>query len=99
MKFQIEYLSKDARRPCLVARQMEPGQFSVSERSCLAGVSIKPFISQPRALTPEGKPDLTVFVFTLRSANDLSGLAVGQTVELHVDVMNKDASSDNRMEK
>ena len=99
MKFQIEYLSKDFRRPYLVARQMESGVFSVSEQSRLGGVAIKPFVSQPRALTPEGKPDLTVFVFTLRSANDLSGLAAGQMVELHVDVTNKDASSDNRMEK
>ncbi len=82
MKFQIEYIAKEMRPAYLLARQLEPGNFFVSERSRLGGVAIRRFVSQPRKLTAAREPDLTVFAFTLASANDLSSLKVGQIVEL-----------------
>ena len=66
----------------LFARQLEEGEFSVSEGSRLGGVPIKPYVSQPRALTSDGKPDMTVFTFVLATANDLPKLKVGQKAEL-----------------
>jgi hypothetical protein len=82
MKFRIEYIATKERPAYLFARQVEPGQFSVSQTSRLGGVPIKPRISCPRALTPSGQPDGTIFTFVLATANDLPKLAVGQVVEL-----------------
>jgi hypothetical protein len=82
MKFRIEYIATKERPAYLFARQLEPGQFSVSGEPRLGEVPIKPHVSQPRALTPTGEPDLTVFTFVLATANDLPKLKVGQVVEL-----------------
>ena len=82
MKFRIEYIATKGRPAYLFARQLEPGEFLVSGASRLGEVPIKPCVSQPRALTPAGKPDLTVFTFVLATANDLPKLEVGQVVEL-----------------
>jgi hypothetical protein len=82
MKFRIEYIAQRERPAYLFARQLEAGEFFVSEASRLGGVAIKPYVSQPRALTSDGKPDLSIFTFVLATANDLSKLTVGQEVEL-----------------
>jgi len=82
MKFRIEYIF-DRRRPVyLFARKLDQGEFSLSETPCLGGVPIKRSLSQPRAIAPNGTPDLAVFTFILATANDLSKLSVGQEVEL-----------------
>lgn len=82
MKFRIEYIAQK-QRPCfLFARQLDMGDFHLSEKSKLDDVPIRPHLSMPRALTTEGKPDMTVFTFYLASANDLPRLLVGQVVEL-----------------
>jgi hypothetical protein len=82
MKFRIEHIFHQQRPVSLFARQLEPGEFAVSERSRLGGVPIKPYLSQPRALTADGQPALTVFTFVLATANDLPRLQVGQDAEL-----------------
>ena len=82
MKFRIEYIATEERPVYLIARQLEPGEFLVSETSRLGDASIKPYVSQPRALMPGGKPDLSVFTFVLATANDLPKVEVGQVVEL-----------------
>lgn len=82
MKFRIEFVALRERPAYLFARQLEAGNFAVTTSSRLGGVPIKPYVSQPRALTPGGKPDLSVFVFVLATANDLPKLTVGQEVEL-----------------
>lgn len=48
----------------------------------LGGVPIKGYMSQPRSITPDGKPDLSQFAFVLSTASDLPRLGVGQIVEL-----------------
>lgn len=48
----------------------------------LGGVPIKRHVSQPRAITPDVKPDLSQFSFVLSRASDLPRLRVGQIVEL-----------------
>jgi len=82
MRFRIEYIAQHQRPAYLFARQLEAGEFLVSAASRLGGVAIKPYVSQPRALTSDGKPDLLVFTFILATANDLPKLRVGQEVEL-----------------
>ena len=82
MKFRIEYIASKERPAYLFARQLEAGSFFLSVASRLGGVAIKPRLSSPRALTPDGEPDLTIFAFVLASANDLPKLQVGQIVEL-----------------
>lgn len=82
MKFRIEHIFQQQRPVSLFARQLEPGEFAISERSRLGGVPIKPYLSQPRALTADGQPDMTVFTFVLATANDLPRLQVGQDAEL-----------------
>jgi len=82
MKFRIEHIFHQQRPVLLFARQLEPGEFAVSERSRLGGVPIKPCLSQPRALTADGHPDMTVFTFVLATANDLPRLRVGRDAEL-----------------
>lgn len=82
MRFRIEFIAQRERPAYLFARQLEAGNFTVSATSRLGGVPIKPHVSQPRALRPDGKPDLSVFTFVLATANDLPKLKVGQEAEL-----------------
>jgi hypothetical protein len=82
MLFKIEYIAQKARPAFLFARQLEAGKFHLSSSSCLGGVPIRQHLAQPRALKPDGSPDLTVFAFTLVTANDLPKLSLGQYVEL-----------------
>ena len=82
MKFRIEYIAHGERPAFLFARQLDSGEFQVSPSSQLGEVPIEPHLSCPRVLTPGGEPDLSVFTFTLVTANDLPKLQVGQIVEL-----------------
>lgn len=82
MKFEITYIFEKQRPVTLFARLLGAGEFSLSESPMLGGVPIKRYASQPRSVTPDGKPDLSQFSFVLSSANDLPKLGVGQIVEL-----------------
>lgn len=82
MLFRIEYIGKHARPAYVFARQLEAGNFHLSSASRLGDAPVRPSLSQPRSLTADGKPDLTVFAFTLVTANDLPKFNVGQHVEL-----------------
>lgn len=82
MRFRIEHIFHQQRPASLIARQLEPGDFAMSDRSCLSGVPVKPYLFQPRTLTSEGKQDMMVFTFVLATADDLPRLQVGQDVEL-----------------
>lgn len=82
MKFEIVYIFETQRPVMLFARQVEPGDFTLAQSPMLGGVPIKRSVSQPRALTKDGSPDMTQFAFVLSSANDLPRLKVGQIVDL-----------------
>jgi hypothetical protein len=82
MKFRIEYIATKQRPVYLLARQLEPGEFCVSPSARLGEVLIKPHVSQPRKLTSDGTPDLSVFTFFLATTEDLPKLTIGQVVEL-----------------
>ena len=62
------------------------GNFSVFEGSTLGGKLIKPWLSQPRALTDEGKPRYDVYNFILASRNDMCSFQVGETHPLIVNL-------------
>lgn len=82
MKFEITYIFEKQRPVTLFARQLGAGEFTLSDSPMLGGVPIKRYVSQPRAITPDGKPDLSQFSFVLSTGSDLAKLAVGQIVEL-----------------
>jgi hypothetical protein len=82
MKFKVEFVFRQEGPPYLFARQVEGGHFSVSASSQLGGVPIQPSLSQPRALKPDGSPDLDVFAFVLTERQDAERFSVGQIVEL-----------------
>lgn len=86
MKFRIEHIFKDQRPVMLLARQLEAGDFQVTPTSNLGGVAVMPQLSMPRSLLPDGKPDMTIFSFTLVRASDVSSFALNQVVELQDDV-------------
>jgi len=56
--------------------------FLLYEFPTLGGAPIKRQVSQSRALTPSGQPDMTEFAFVLATADDLPKLQLGQVVEL-----------------
>lgn len=82
MKFEIVYIFEKQRPVTLFARQLDAGVFTLSDSPMLGGVPIKRYVSQPRALKPNGEPDVTQFSFVLSTASDLPKLRVGQVVEL-----------------
>jgi hypothetical protein len=84
MQFRIEYVSSPHPTPYVLARKIGDGDFTLPAAPNLGGVPIARRISQPRALTPEGQPDLTIFAFELLSRSDLIGMSVGKIVELNV---------------
>lgn len=82
MLFKVEYIADSSGTPYLLARQMEAGEIRVTPASQLGGVPIRPYLSQPRAHTSDGRPDLTLYTFVVCNAADLAKLSVGQPVEL-----------------
>lgn len=72
------------------------GNFSVFDGSTLGGKLIKPWLSQPRALTDEGKPRYDVYNFILASKDDMSSFQVGETHSL---VANLTPSETSRAEQ
>jgi hypothetical protein len=82
MLFRIEYIAQRARPAYVFARQLEAGDFHLSPSSRLGDVPVRATLSQPRSLSADGRPDVTVFAFTLVTANDLPKFSVGQHVEL-----------------
>jgi hypothetical protein len=63
---------------------LEPGDFAVSASSRLGGVPIQPSLSHPRALKPDGNPDLDIFAFVLAKSQDAERFSLGQIVELEI---------------
>jgi hypothetical protein len=82
MQFRIEYVSTLRGTGYVLARQLDPGDFTLPERPTLGGIAIARHLSQPRSLLADGTPDLTVFAFHLASPSDTDKLSVGQLVEL-----------------
>lgn len=82
VQFKVEYLSRPKPSPYVIVRQLETGSFALGLNPALEGIPIDRRVSQPRALRPDGTPDLAVFVFELVHRADLAKLTVGQVVNL-----------------
>lgn len=82
MRFRVEYITQSKGAPYILARQLEAGDFCLSDSSRLGSVHIRPQLSMPRSLDPDGKPGMTVFAFSPVAAGDLNQFTVGQIVEL-----------------
>jgi hypothetical protein len=56
--------------------------FSLTAFSTLGGITVKPIITQPRAVDKEGRPRFDLFVFFFQRRSDLHRFVEGQVVEL-----------------
>ena len=81
MTFRVEKVFERDGSSVVLARQLGSGDFAVTRASCLAGVPVSA-MSQPRATTAAGTPDLSLFAFTLTGPEHISAFAEGQHVEL-----------------
>lgn len=84
MQFKVEYISQPKPSPYVIVRQLEAGSFALGMNPALDGIPIARLVAQPRALCPDGTPDLSLFVFQLASRTDLANLSLGQVVKLTV---------------
>ena len=83
MKFQVEFVYERDSEAYVFARQQEAGDFSLSPTSRFGGAAIRPAVSQPRKIRPDGTPDLDIFAFILADRGDIEKFHGGQIVELH----------------
>ena len=60
--------------------------FSVFDGSTLGGKPVRPWLTQPRALTSDGKPRYDVYSFTLISKADMHSFQVGEIHPLLVNL-------------
>ena len=81
MRFRIEYI--DAKQRLIIARQCEAGTPDIPspENLRLGEVAVR-LGFPPRASTPEGTPDETIWAFEARVRSDLATLRVGDVVAL-----------------
>ncbi len=79
---RIEYIMPDRSGDHVFARRLDAEDFTLSDSSRLGGVAIKPFVSQPRALNPDGTPDLSIFAFEPKIRADKMKWNVGSEVIL-----------------
>jgi hypothetical protein len=83
MRFKIEYISTG--KPCfLFARQLDGGDFAVSDSSTLGGMRIRSCVRQHGALTQDGLPDQVIFNFLLCTPSNWSLLEVSSIVDLQI---------------
>jgi hypothetical protein len=82
VKFRIEFQLASDGSATVLARRLTHGDFTLGPRPCLGTVRIQRYVTQPRALQPDGSPDPDLFAFVLVSPDDLSLLPTGSEVEL-----------------
>ncbi|MBO9703425.1 MAG: hypothetical protein J7604_24665 [Sporocytophaga sp.] len=84
MLFEILYIGNSDRISKFVfARSINENiDFSLTDKSTLGGVPIKPIISQPKTSNKNGNSTFDVFAFHLKTKSDMDLLKVGQLVEL-----------------
>lgn len=82
MQFRVEYISRPEPSPFVIVRQVGIGSFELGHDPKLDGIPIAGRMDQPRSMKPDGTPDFSIFAFQLRSPSDLTGLTIGQVLEL-----------------
>lgn len=81
MRFRIEHHLKSFPQ-IVIARRLDPGDFTIEADTLLGGAALSPCVTQPRALLEDGRLDLDLFAFALKRRSDLALLPVGKVVEL-----------------
>jgi hypothetical protein len=82
VRFRIEFQLTSGGSATVFARRLTRGDFALGPRARLGSVPIQRYVTQPRALLPDGSPDPDLFAFVLVSPKDLSLLPTGSEVEL-----------------
>jgi hypothetical protein len=79
--FEVEFVLR--RSPTIVlARMLEPRNFTLVEGTTLGGARVVPVVTAPRALDERGEPRTDIFAFTLQSAEKDGSFAPGIRVSL-----------------
>jgi len=66
----------------VLARVPAGVEFALGSRPTLDGCRIQPFLTQPRAVSPDGLPRLDLYAFELRSIGDADRFHPGDLVLL-----------------
>ncbi len=89
IRCSIEFLFEKERMIIVRAIDSPIPSFSVTKNTTLGGILIHPYLTQPRALTPEGKPRFDLYVFRLKGWSE--SLHSGQELLLSgLDCVSKD---------
>jgi len=81
-RFEVEQILPFQGEVYIIARLREPAGFRLEPGCTLGGVTIRPWLTQPRALGISGEPRLDVYAFVLADAADAARLSEGTEVEL-----------------
>ena len=82
MKFAVEQVLIIDGRAHVLARQLEPCQWKLSDSAQLGGAPIENWLDIPRTRDSLGKMRADLFAFVLRSATNASNFGSGEIVEL-----------------
>jgi hypothetical protein len=81
--FEVEVvLQHHGQPPVIFARLLEERDFTLGRTPTLGGCPVLPYLSQPRALRPDGSPRMDLFAFVLHTRSDVSRFQAGQRVLL-----------------
>ena len=80
--FEVEHVLEAGGETYVLARSLSCEGFKLSEVSTLGGIAIKKWLSQPRALKPDGSPRYDLFSFHLCSRSDRGYFQPGQRLGL-----------------
>jgi hypothetical protein len=83
MKFKVEYIQIKRKASFLFARQIESSEnFQVRDGSYLGPIELRSFLNQPRAIKPDGSPDMDVFAFYPKDKSKLKQISEGDILDL-----------------
>lgn len=81
MKFKVLLLQRKLKPYFVFVRKLGEGDFVIPENPMLDDIPIKGLLLPPRALKPDGTPDLDIYTFKLHRPG-VDALKVDQIVEL-----------------
>jgi hypothetical protein len=81
--FEVEQAAWIAQHlPVILARSLEPQDFTLGGAATLGGCALLQFLEIPRSIRADGSPRLDLFAFVLVEAADLARFAPGDIVAL-----------------
>jgi hypothetical protein len=83
IRFEVEQTAWIAEHlPVVLARILDPQDFTLGDASTLGGCLLLQFVQIPRALRADGSPRFDLFAFALVHPYELARFTPGEVVEL-----------------